>query len=211
MDCRVKPGNDHPKSFLDFIPIVDYIPVTSLDRGGVFRRRSRRRSEGRRLRAGLVTPSPGGPGTRPGGTTAAPQGACWTGTGRQRPRPRKRGPGDRNRRTGAPRGDVPPPGRARRKAWLETGASRRPGPLTFSGVDSPGPPERGGRRQRPNLGRIRAARTMELACCTTTVRPRASGDPGQNIRALRFHRWIPACAGMNGVGYSSGSVVKYNG
>src|SRR5664280_766985 len=35
----------------------------------------------RRLRAGLVTPLPGGLGTRPGGTTAALQGACWTGTG----------------------------------------------------------------------------------------------------------------------------------
>ncbi len=30
---------------------------------------------------GFVTPHSGGPGTRPGGITTAPQGACWTGTG----------------------------------------------------------------------------------------------------------------------------------
>jgi hypothetical protein len=42
----------------------------------------------------LVTPLPGGLGPRSGGITTAPQGACWTGTGRQCPRPRKRGPGE---------------------------------------------------------------------------------------------------------------------
>src|SRR5450631_3569657 len=35
----------------------------------------------RRLRAGLVTPPPGGLGTRSGGTRTPPRGARWTGTG----------------------------------------------------------------------------------------------------------------------------------
>src|SRR5664279_2045160 len=35
----------------------------------------------RRLRAGLVTPLPGGLGSRSGGIRTAPRGARWTGTG----------------------------------------------------------------------------------------------------------------------------------
>ena len=34
----------------------------------------------RRPLSRLVTAAPGGPGNRSGGTTTAPQGACWTGT-----------------------------------------------------------------------------------------------------------------------------------
>jgi hypothetical protein len=81
-------------------------------------------SEGRPLRAGLVTQHSGGSGApqrsqacadcvnlSARGNRTALQGACWTGTGRQCPRPRKRGPGlMRNQRFrcksrgGAPKG-----------------------------------------------------------------------------------------------------------
>jgi hypothetical protein len=55
------------------------------------RGRKRPRLAGR-LRAGLVTPLPGGPGPRSGDTTVAPQGARWTGNGQNGCRTAKASP-----------------------------------------------------------------------------------------------------------------------
>jgi len=33
-----------------------------------------------------------------------------------------------------------------------------------------------------------------------SVRPRVSGDPGQHVFDVVFSSWIPACAGMSGMG-----------
>ena len=93
-------------------------------------RRKRGREGMRRLRAGLVTPHSGGPGTRSGGITTPPRGARWTGTvprgfGRAKARqadeanwhrslekkpertPGNADPGTEKPRSGAPRGASP--------------------------------------------------------------------------------------------------------
>ena len=128
----------------------------------------------RRLRAGLVTPPPGGPGTRSGGTKAAPQGACWTGTvppvsGRTKARqadeanwrcgPRKKpgrkpgnaDPGNRNRRRGAPRGARAPQGaRHDRIPAAPRGATP---PRASCGGRLPGPSCRGSTKGPAQRGR----------------------------------------------------------
>ena len=88
----------------------------------------RGRSGMRRLLLRLVTAAPGGPGTRPGGTTTPPRGARWTGPSRaslgperfqvlslgaEDPRKEgtwtwKRGPGIRNRRQWSAERRLPP-------------------------------------------------------------------------------------------------------
>src|ERR1039458_8418016 len=83
----------------------------------------------RRLRAGTdVPPLPGGPGTRSGGTKAAPQGACWTGTAPMIVGPPKRHPPTRGRRQGRRIGAETRkrgPGEQKSPPWS---AERRPHP-----------------------------------------------------------------------------------
>ena len=134
----------------------------------------------RRPRAGFASLHSGGPGTRSGGTTTPPQGACWTGTvpkvsdGPRRDKPmrrtgaaayeetgtetRKRGPGEqKSPRWRAERRHT----FARRCAHVEWPRRLARHPLDIlSGGDSPGPPVRGGRKRNtayPGPQRIRAA------------------------------------------------------
>ena len=130
------------------------------------------REEMRRLRAGFVTPLPGGPGNRPGGIMTPPRAARWTGTGRkassQEARTRRlclwREPEARSR-DGAPRGARVPGDRdaARRKDWCATRCS------------IPSPFARGERRDdgAPGAAQITRARKRALMNTGAGARPSA--------------------------------------
>ena len=64
---------------LDIYSYRTIFPIVSSARGRSHEA-SCGREEMRRPRASLAATLPGGPGTRSGGITTAPQGACWTGT-----------------------------------------------------------------------------------------------------------------------------------
>jgi hypothetical protein len=69
-----------------FSPPLDRIPFPTIilrirSTEGRSHETSGGRDRMRRPRAGFVTPLPGGPGNRPGGTMTPPRGARWTGTG----------------------------------------------------------------------------------------------------------------------------------
>jgi len=138
----------------------------------------------RRPRAGFASLHSGGPGTRSGGTTTPPQGACWTGTvpkvsdGPRRDKPmrrtgaaaheetgtetRKRGPGEqKSPRWRAERRHVPET--ARDKVQWPRPSARHPLDI-LSGGDSPGPPcaRADGKGRRPTRGRERI-RVLALA------------------------------------------------
>jgi hypothetical protein len=122
----------------------------------------------RRLRAGLVTPPPGGLGSPSVPTKRDCPSVGWTRRGRRRAKacrigegaalpsaPGSYGSGDRNRRSGAPRGAPPSPRRRRASPGVSGGFAGRPGacakPPRFSALRSlkggadwttayPGPP-----------------------------------------------------------------------
>ena len=97
----------------DNIPFTDYIPITLFMRGAV-RRHPESGTRAAPAGVGRCTPrTREAPGPRPGGTTAAPRGARRRAAQMLR---RKRGPGDRNRRGGALRGERPRQGRAPRSS-----------------------------------------------------------------------------------------------
>ena len=157
---------------------------------------------GRRLRAGLVTPHSGGPGTRPGGITTPLRGARWTGPSRASAMGRsvfrcgtcgaetapkdetwtwKRGPGNGNRRSGAPRGDAPCAwGAHADKARTEKWRLSAPRPLPFF---------RGRRKSRKTRAHDAPREQWSLPAwrietAATTAR-RASSASARNSRARR--------------------------
>jgi hypothetical protein len=107
----------------------------------------------RRLRAGLVTPPPGGLGSPSVPTKRDCPSVGWTRRGRRRAKacrigegaalpsaPGSYGSGDRNRRSGAPRGAPPSPRRRRASPGVSGGFAGRPGacakPPRFSALRS---------------------------------------------------------------------------
>ena len=156
-----------------FIILTAYIPTTLVFLEGRLRRllkaerrkavpENRHRASGpgretgfwlaRRPRARLVTSRSGGPGTGIGGDYDPSAGSLldwdWRKASSQETRPR-----DRNRRSGAPRGDASQHmRRARRKVWTDKWRLSAPAPLTF-----------GGAADRTKTRALRAARTMDAA------------------------------------------------
>ena len=107
----------------------------------------------RRLRAGLVTPPPGGLGSPSVPTKRDCPSVGWTRRGRRRAKacrigegaalpsaPGSYGSGDKNRRSGAPRGAPPSPRRRRASPGVLGGCASRPGacakPPRFSALRS---------------------------------------------------------------------------
>jgi len=150
----------------------------------------------RRLRAGTdVPPLPGGPGTRSGSTTAAPQGACWTGTAPMIVGPPKRRPPTRGRRQG-------PPDRSRNQETRTRGTEiaameRREAPAFLAR----------GARQDGRLVRRSVLHSLGWA----RGENRQDGVPGaaQRIRAMKHARFlIPPLKGEGPARSAGGGVMQ---
>jgi len=165
----------------------------------------------RRLRAGLVTPLPGGLGNRSGGTRTPPRGARWTGTvphgfGRAKARqadeanwrwdpseetgrkPGNADPGIRNRRRGAPRG-----ARVLQKGTRQDGRLVRRSVLHSLGLgpgEKEGPANGAGTTAYPGPQRIRAMTRASSSFRGASI----ASEPGIQRCRHSVSLWIPGPA-----------------